>query len=128
MLFLLSPAKSLDYDSPVPAPLVRRTTEPLFVPRAAELIAVLNKKTPAQVAGLMDLSDPLAALNAARYAAWQPESTPDNSKPAVLASTRSRSSNFAAPNTRSRPAPARATTGTSTWRSCSGWRATSSTS
>lgn len=85
MLFLLSPAKSLDYDSPVPAPLVRRTTEPLFVPRAAELIAVLNKKTPAQVAGLMDLSDPLAALNAARYAAWQPESTPDNSKPAVLA-------------------------------------------
>jgi uncharacterized protein len=37
------------------------------------------------VAALMDLSDALAALNVARYAAWQPEATPANSKPAVLA-------------------------------------------
>ena len=38
-----------------------------------------------EVAGLMDLSDALAALNVARYAAWQPQATPANSKPAVLA-------------------------------------------
>jgi cytoplasmic iron level regulating protein YaaA (DUF328/UPF0246 family) len=46
---------------------------------------LLRKKTPQQVASLMDLSDPLAALNVARYAAWQPQATPTNSKPAVLA-------------------------------------------
>ncbi|MBA4175203.1 MAG: peroxide stress protein YaaA [Leptothrix sp. (in: Bacteria)] len=85
MLFLLSPAKTLDYDTPVPAPLRRKATEPEHAARAAELIAVLRRKTPAQVAGLMDLSDTLAALNVARYRAWQPQATPANSKPAVLA-------------------------------------------
>lgn len=85
MLYLLSPAKTLDYQTPVPAPLHKRATEPLFMPRAAELIAVLKKKTPAQVASLMSLSPTLATLNVARYAAWQPQATPENSKPAVLA-------------------------------------------
>ncbi|HEY6135670.1 MAG TPA: peroxide stress protein YaaA [Rubrivivax sp.] len=85
MLFLLSPAKSLDYDTRVRAAVARRATEPLFIPQATELIAVLQKKSPAQVAALMDLSAPLAQLNTARYAAWAPESTPANSKPAVLA-------------------------------------------
>jgi cytoplasmic iron level regulating protein YaaA (DUF328/UPF0246 family) len=37
------------------------------------------------VASLMDLSDALALLNAARYAAWQPQADDRNSKPAVLA-------------------------------------------
>ena len=85
MLFLLSPAKTLDYDTPVRAALLKQATEPLFADRAAQLIGVLRKKSPRQVAALMDLSDKLAALNAARYAAWQPQATPDNSKPAVLA-------------------------------------------
>jgi cytoplasmic iron level regulating protein YaaA (DUF328/UPF0246 family) len=64
---------------------LKKATEPLFTERAAELIAVLKKKTPAQVAALMDLSDKLAELNVGRYAAWQAEATPHNSKPAVLA-------------------------------------------
>jgi hypothetical protein len=85
MLFLLSPAKTLDYDTPVPAPLRKKATDPLFTDEAAALIAVMRKKTPAQVATLMELSDPLAALNVARYATWQPQHTPVNSKPAVLA-------------------------------------------
>ncbi len=85
MLFLLSPAKSLDYTTPVPAAVARQATEPQFTARAAELIAVLRQKTPAEVASLMELSDTLAALNVGRYAAWQPQSTPANSKPAVLA-------------------------------------------
>jgi uncharacterized protein len=81
MLFLLSPSKALDYDTPASVP----TTEPHFTHEAAGLIEVLRPKTPAQIASLMDLSDKLAQLNVARYAAWQPESTPDNSKAAVLA-------------------------------------------
>lgn len=85
MLFLLSPAKTLDYDTPVRAPVSKKATDPLFTDRAAELIDVLRRKTPAQVAGLMGLSDKLAALNVARYGAWQPEATPANSKPAALA-------------------------------------------
>ncbi len=85
MLFLLSPAKTLDYETPVPAPLRRRATEPLFTTQAAGLIEVLRGHGATQVAALMDLSDKLAALNVARYAAWQPQATPGNSKPAVLA-------------------------------------------
>ena len=85
MLFLLSPAKSLDYETAVPAPLLGKATEPLFTAQAAELIGVLRKKSPAKVAALMDLSDKLAALNVARYAAWQAQATPANSKPAALA-------------------------------------------
>ena len=85
MLYLLSPAKTLDYETPVPKPIEKQATEPLFVPQAAALIGLMKSKTPAEVASLMGLSDPLAALNAARYAAWQPHATPANSKPAVLA-------------------------------------------
>lgn len=85
MLFLLSPAKSLDYETPVPAPVLRRASEPLFTAEAAELIALMRGKPAAEVAALMDLSAPLAELNVARYAAWQPQATPANSKPAVLA-------------------------------------------
>jgi len=85
MLFLISPAKTLDYQTPVPAPLRRRATEPLFSAEAAELITVLRKKSVAQVAQLMDLSPRLAALNVERYATWVPLHTPANSKPAALA-------------------------------------------
>jgi cytoplasmic iron level regulating protein YaaA (DUF328/UPF0246 family) len=85
MLLLLSPAKTLDYESPVPRPLERRASTPAFTDEAARLIELLAPKPPAEVAALMDLSDKLAALNVGRYAAWRPEATPENSKPAVLA-------------------------------------------
>ncbi|MFG6448211.1 peroxide stress protein YaaA [Roseateles sp. BYS180W] len=85
MIFLLSPAKSLDYDSPVPEAVAAQATLPQFVPEAAELVALLREKTPADVAELMSLSDALATLNVARYALWSTEFTPANSKPAVLA-------------------------------------------
>lgn len=82
MLILLSPAKSLDYDTPVDG--VPHTL-PQFVSQSAELIEVLKPKSPLQIAELMDLSDNLAALNVARYEAWRPKFTAKNSKQAVLA-------------------------------------------
>jgi len=82
MLFLLSPAKTLDYESPV-ADVPH--TRPQFVERSAELIEVLRKKSPQQVAQLMSISDPLAALNVARYASWSPKFTARNSRQAALA-------------------------------------------
>lgn len=82
MLFLLSPAKSLDYETPagdVPH------TQPLFTQQSAELITILRQKSPQQIAELMDLSDALSGLNVARYQAWSPKFTAKNSKQAVLA-------------------------------------------
>ena len=82
MLFLLSPAKTLDYESPIPD--VPHTL-PAFLEDSARLIEVLRRKSPQQLASLMDISDPLAALNAARYQAWTPKFTPRNARQAVLA-------------------------------------------
>lgn len=82
MLFLLSPAKSLDYQSPLPA---LPHTVPAFAAEAARLIEVLRRQSPQQVASLMSISDPLAALNVARYQAWSPKFTERNSRQAVLA-------------------------------------------
>jgi hypothetical protein len=82
MLFLLSPAKSLDLDPPagdVPH------SQPLFVPQAQELIAILKQKSPQEIASLMSLSDSLAGMNVARYQAWRPKFTAKNAKQAVLA-------------------------------------------
>ena len=83
MLFLLSPAKSLDYETPVPEGLPHTT--PQFVPQSTELIEVLRTHSPQSIASLMDLSDKLAALNVARYQAWRPRFTAANSRQAVLA-------------------------------------------
>jgi cytoplasmic iron level regulating protein YaaA (DUF328/UPF0246 family) len=82
MLFVLSPAKSLNFD-PVSADVPH--TQPLFVKQASELIAVLKQKSPQEVASLMSLSDTLAGLNVARYAAWTSKFTAKNAKQAVLA-------------------------------------------
>ncbi|MDE2417792.1 MAG: peroxide stress protein YaaA [Burkholderiales bacterium] len=82
MLFLLSPAKSLDYATPLdPQP----HTPPLFVKQSKELIAVLRTQSPQQIAELMSLSDKLAALNVARYQAWSSRATQKNARQAVLA-------------------------------------------
>ena len=83
MLLLLSPAKALDYETPLPPDVPH--TEALFKQPAAELIGVLRQKSPQQIAQLMSLSDALAGLNAARYEAFSPRFTARNSRPAVLA-------------------------------------------
>ena len=82
-MFVLSPAKALDYESAVP-PAVPHTS-PLFAKQSAELIEVLRQQSPQQIAQLMHLSDALAGLNVARYAAWRPRFTAHNSRQAVLA-------------------------------------------
>jgi uncharacterized protein len=83
MLFLLSPAKSLDYDTPAPKDLAH--TLPQFPAQSKQLIELLSPMSPQQVSELMDLSDQLSALNVARYAAWSPKFTAKNSKQAILA-------------------------------------------
>ena len=82
MLFLLSPAKALDYDTPAGDV---SHTQPMFVPRAAELIDILKAQSTQEIASLMSLSDALSSLNVARYQAWSPKFSAKNAKQAVLA-------------------------------------------
>jgi cytoplasmic iron level regulating protein YaaA (DUF328/UPF0246 family) len=82
MLFVLSPAKALDYETPA---VTSRHTDPLFVPQSKALIEVLRGYSPQGIAELMDLSDTLSGLNVARYQAWSPKSNEKNAKQAVLA-------------------------------------------
>ena len=82
MLFLLSPAKSLDYDTPAQ---VSTHTQPLFTRQSAALIDILKTKSPQDISGLMKLSDALSGLNVARYQAWSKKFTAKNSKQSVLA-------------------------------------------
>jgi uncharacterized protein len=83
MIFLLSPAKSLDYETRAPDNLP--STKPVFMRPAGELIEILRHQSPTQIASLMDLSGKLAELNVARYQAWKPRATAKNAKQAVLA-------------------------------------------
>ncbi|AMO23710.1 peroxide stress protein YaaA [Ramlibacter solisilvae] len=85
MLYVISPAKSLDYETAVDPAILERATTPQFSARSSELIGVLKQKSPAEIAELMDLSDKLAQLNVDRYASWSRRATTRNSKPAVLA-------------------------------------------
>ena len=82
MLIVLSPAKSLDYETPVR---VKKSTLPDFVADSAKLIADLKTLSPQAVAKLMSLSDPLAALNAGRFRDWSSKFTEENSKQAIFA-------------------------------------------
>jgi cytoplasmic iron level regulating protein YaaA (DUF328/UPF0246 family) len=86
MLLLLSPAKTLDYTSPLPPDLAEREPQqPRHAGRAAELIKLLRTRKAADIGALMDLSPALSTLNVARYKAWRRRATPANSRPALLA-------------------------------------------
>ncbi|MGJ8644109.1 MAG: peroxide stress protein YaaA [Luteolibacter sp.] len=84
MLVLLSPAKSLDYGSPL---LTKKSTKPRFIDESAELIEGLRKLSVAKVGKLMSISDKLAELNHGRFAEWEREFTKENSRQAILAFT-----------------------------------------
>ncbi len=84
MLVLLSPAKSLDYDSPL---LCKRSTQPRLADDSAELINQLKTLSEKDVAALMSISDKLAALNCERFQTYETDFTPENSRPALLAFT-----------------------------------------
>jgi cytoplasmic iron level regulating protein YaaA (DUF328/UPF0246 family) len=82
MLMVISPAKTLDYDTPPATP---RFTQPEHLDHAQDLIQQLRDFTPAQIAELMHLSDKLAGLNAARFGSWERPFNPSNAKQALLA-------------------------------------------
>lgn len=82
MLILLSPAKSLDYATPIPRLPV---TLPRLLTESERLVEVMRGKSVAELAALAGISDELAALNALRWAEFSLPFTRQNARPAVLA-------------------------------------------
>jgi len=82
MLIVISPAKKLDYSSPIEAPML---SQPALLDHAQELSQGLKALTPQDVSSLMSLSDKLGALNFERFQEWQTPFTAVNARPAVLA-------------------------------------------
>lgn len=82
MLALLSPAKSLDYESPLPT---RKATQPRMLADSERLIDVMREKSPAEISALMGISDDLGHLNAQRYHTFSTPFTRRNARPAALA-------------------------------------------
>lgn len=82
MLFVVSPAKNLDYQSAAP------TTEysvPELLDDAEQLVNICKQLSPQELGSLMKISDKLAGLNAARFTEWQRPFTPENAKQAMFA-------------------------------------------
>lgn len=82
MLLVLSPSKTLDYESALPT---KTHTQPAMLRDSETLVAALRKYTPKKLSALMDISDKLAALNVERYKAFSLPFTPANARPAILA-------------------------------------------
>ncbi len=84
MLILLSPAKSLDFNSPLPT---KKHTLPRLLDDSEILVQKLRSMTPAELSQLMNISEKLATLNAERYATWERDFTLENSRQALFAFT-----------------------------------------
>lgn len=82
MLAVISPAKTLDYESACPA---HTPSYPDFLDDSEELINVLRKKTRPQLSDLMGISEKLADLNFQRYKTWRQPFDEDNARAALLA-------------------------------------------
>ena len=82
MLAIISPAKTLDFDTPAPT---RKHSEPRFLEESTELIDELRQLAPPDIADLMGISSKLAELNADRYALWRTPFTRRNARQAILA-------------------------------------------
>ena len=80
MLIVLSPAKSLDLETP---PTTSLHSTPDFLDHSAQLIERMRQFSPSEVGSLMGISDALSSLNVARYASWTPELT--DARQAIMA-------------------------------------------
>ena len=82
MLTIVSPAKSLDYSSPVKT---KKHTEPTFLNEAEQLIGKLRTLKPADLSSLMNISDALAQENFHRYENWERPFNLKNARQAIYA-------------------------------------------
>ena len=82
MLVVLSPAKTLDYETP---PTTRKSTLPEFLPRSSELVEDARHLAPDAIRELMGVSATLAELNDQRFMDWGEPFNLENAKQSILA-------------------------------------------
>jgi len=82
MKLVLSPAKSLNFESPLPT---TQYTEAGFLSQSERLNKLLKSKSAKSLSKLMSISDALGQLNHQRNQDWQLPFTPENARPAVYA-------------------------------------------
>ncbi|QLE01657.1 peroxide stress protein YaaA [Galbibacter sp. BG1] len=82
MKIVVSPAKSLDFETELPTD---KYTNPEFLKEAEQLNTVLQKKSPKKLSELMSISEKLADLNWQRNQDFTTPFTPKNSRPAIYA-------------------------------------------
>ncbi len=82
MLTVVSPAKTLDYESELP---IEDHTMPAFLEESVALVDVLKGKEPWELSEMMNISDDLANLNANRFQNWTLPFSLDNSRQAIFA-------------------------------------------
>lgn len=82
MLILVSPAKSLDYESPLATD---QSSQPRLLDSAHDLVEIMAAKSPGEIQKLMSVSPALAELNFERFQDWERPFTPETARPAVLA-------------------------------------------
>jgi len=82
MIIVLSPAKTLDFESPLATD---KHTKPRFQSEARKLVEILRGKSEKEIASLMNLSPKLTKLNVERYRAFSDRASAKNARPALLA-------------------------------------------
>lgn len=82
MLAIISPAKTLDFESTVRN---FSFSQPHFTDYSEQLIEICRQLSPQQIGSLMSISDKLAGLNAARFAEWTKEHNEQNARAALFA-------------------------------------------
>ena len=82
MLTVISPAKTLDFDTP---PTTRKATQPQFIERSAQLVEDARELSPEDIRELMGVSENIARLNHQRFMNWGVPFSLDNAKQSLLA-------------------------------------------
>ena len=82
MLTVVSPAKTLDFESRVRT---RKFSQPRFLEDAARLVEHMKTFGPGDLSELMDINSDLAELNWRRYASWRTPFSLRNARQAVFA-------------------------------------------
>jgi cytoplasmic iron level regulating protein YaaA (DUF328/UPF0246 family) len=82
MLIVIAPAKSLDYDSPLPT---SKHSFPSMLDQSRRLVDLMAAKPPDELARLMRISASLAEITSERFLEWATPFRPENSRPALLA-------------------------------------------
>lgn len=82
MKIVISPAKSLDFETPLPTETYSGAE---LIKEARQVHSVLKTLSPKDLSGLMEISDKLADLNWQRNQDWKTPFSPKNARPAIFA-------------------------------------------